>query len=398
MAPRIATILGYLTVPVLLLLASPMARCGDDKEALTSDSEPPAPGPQWRVSLGGVSQRTGNISFNGGGFSSMNLIEELYGLSKQQNSALSAAGPLGAYANREYEDGFVRLGSGTGDPAAIDPTATTNWGYTKSSQVQGDTLSYHETGTSVTTTDESHSPGNTWSDNDNAFGPSILVDLLLPLKRNIRFGPQFGFSYGNVGVDHQGSTFQASESAFSDRLTDIYNLQGVVPPPAPYQGSFFGPGPLISDIPSQRTITDTALNGSGGYRNLVHESFNSDFYNFSLGLNLEIDATSHIFLFGSGGFSARIADYDSSYDESLYLLQGKSSQRIKRWSSTNSGVDALFGGFLQGGFGLRITKRISVIGFARYDWLENLDGSVGTASFHWNTSGVSAGFYISYLL
>ncbi len=39
-------------------------------------------------------------------------------------------------------------------------------------------------------------------------------------------------------------------------ITDIYALDGIVPPPAPYAGTESGPGPLISDVPvSRATIT-----------------------------------------------------------------------------------------------------------------------------------------------
>ena len=41
-------------------------------------------------------------------------------------------------------------------------------------------------------------------------------------------------------------------------ITDTYYLGGIIPPPAPYSGSFNGPGPLLPDTPS-RSIEDIAV-------------------------------------------------------------------------------------------------------------------------------------------
>jgi hypothetical protein len=40
-----------------------------------------------------------------------------------------------------------------------------------------------------------------------------------------------------------------------ETITDTYSLNGVVPPSAPYSGTFLGPGPLIPNAPFSRSIT-----------------------------------------------------------------------------------------------------------------------------------------------
>lgn len=42
-------------------------------------------------------------------------------------------------------------------------------------------------------------------------------------------------------------------------ITDTYDLGNLIPPPAPYSGSFNGPGPVIPDSPFSRTVEDITV-------------------------------------------------------------------------------------------------------------------------------------------
>ena len=39
------------------------------------------------------------------------------------------------YGDRTFEDGYVKMDAGTGNPESIDPSVTWNWGYDSGSQV-----------------------------------------------------------------------------------------------------------------------------------------------------------------------------------------------------------------------------------------------------------------------
>lgn len=356
----------------------------------------------WRVSLGVVWQSTGDISFRGSGFSRLGVLPRLADPGAR-NGAAGAAGPLTGVASRLYDDGFVGLSLGTGDPKAIDPQATSLWGYKNSTQVQGDSLNFHRTATVAASSEESRSSRNRWSDDDDSFGPHLQIDYLVPLRAGLRIGPQFAFQFGSVNVSHEGSTFEAQrlQSTTREDLTDSYDLQGIIPPAAPYRGTFNGPGPLIDNIPSRRTTTRTPLAGFGSqnsvYQNQIRESFESDFYNFSLGVGIEIDLTTRISIFVASGLSIRVADYESSYYESLSVKEsGKNSRAFRKWERNSSAVEALYGGYLQTGAGFQVTKRCSINAFFRYDWLESLSGAVGRSSFRWSGSGATLGLAVGY--
>ena len=356
--------------------------------------------PLWRVSAGPVWQQSGSVSFRTNGTSS---IRDLPPLLQASSSGNSAVGPLGSFGNRQYDDGYVRLSSGTGDSHAIDPTATTNWGYSNAGQIQGNTLNFHATESAVSNGQQSaRTSRDGWTGDDDSFGPHLQIDCLFPVAKAIRLGPQLTFSFNSMGVSHTARTFQATQSqtATSDQITDTYNLKGILPPAAPYQGTFLGPGPLIDEIPTSRRIQPNAAIGhgvaNGAYHNVVNESFDSDMYNFGLGLGIEADLTTRLYAFASGGFALRVINYDASVEEALILdrKHGKSSD-VKRWRDDSSDADALAGGYFQGGLGFRIWRNYSITSFVRYDLLQSLDGAVGASSYHWNASGLSAGVSVA---
>src|SRR5262245_12236336 len=135
----------------------------------------------------------------------------------------------GSQEDRFYDDGYNRLDS-SGNAGAL----TWFWGYQNASQLPGnDTIVMHST-----------SSGGARAEDEEQY--KFQKGLELTYARD--FG---ALGRGRWGLE---SAFGFMDMEISDRspiaggtsvLSDTYQLGGVVPPFAPYNGPFGGPGPLI---------------------------------------------------------------------------------------------------------------------------------------------------------
>lgn len=160
---------------------------------------------------------------------------------------LSPGGPAdpsaAALQNREYDDGYNRV-----DDSDNFDGRTSYYGYRNASQVDltGDTLSLHNAGLAT--------PFKTGRESSPM--PGIEA----------RYGYQFGggdkWQWGleaGAGWFAFDETVRGSGPASIRLLTDEYDLGGVVPPPAPYEGTFeTGPGLTRIDDTPNRTVTTEA--------------------------------------------------------------------------------------------------------------------------------------------
>jgi opacity protein-like surface antigen len=129
----------------------------------------------------------------------------------------------------DYDDGFNRV-----DASGNQGGLTWNWGYQRPDQVQGDSIllsssSSAEGGTSVEAEDEPE------------YGIELFYGRELGRWGISRWGFEVGLGYTDIGVVDR-STLRGDVV----RTTDAYALGGVIPPLAPYAGSFEGPGPLLA--------------------------------------------------------------------------------------------------------------------------------------------------------
>ena len=157
------------------------------------------------------------------------------------------------YADRRFDDGFVFL-----DPSTLDYGGDTwYWGYERADQYdpRAGVLTFHRTRTAV-----SRVPGS------DAAPPSIRaseatdgVGLMLRLDRALGGGERTPWTL-SAGVSALwgmrlsrsfATPYRAGGAvAYTQRATYTYELLGVVPPPAPYSGTYEGPGPLLPNLPS----------------------------------------------------------------------------------------------------------------------------------------------------
>jgi hypothetical protein len=263
------------------------------------------------------------------------------------NVSPAAPGPAtGGDVNRTYDDGYVRVDS-TGNAGG----QTWNWGYHNAPQVQGDTLTMHAASVNGTL-DQNADPQAGF---DLAYGRHLGTVL------GGKWGLQTAFDFMDISIRDNGSF-----TGTGTLISDAYSLGGVIPPQAPYSGSFNGPGPLLGDSPSRTTASEAVL--ISGVQKL-----DAQIYTLRAGPYYELP-------FGKGwsgrlggGLALALADSTYSFNETIAFGNGT----LLHSAGSNSGADFLAGGYLEGRLLYDFNSRWSVFAGAQYEYLGTLSRTAG---------------------
>ncbi|HAB19634.1 MAG TPA: hypothetical protein PLX89_05505 [Verrucomicrobiota bacterium] len=268
--------------------------------------------------------------------------------------------PVGHGINRNYDDGYVRVDS-EGNAGGL----TWYWGYRDASQVPGnDTLHMNSSGVSGagTTTLDSDGPG---------LGAEIAWLRDLHRTEHFSFGTKVAGSY--TRFDFSSST---SQNLTLTRLTDTYDLGGIVPPGDPtkpgyqYAGIYDLPGPVIPDEPTSRETTTIP----GGASNAGSRDLTTDMWAFKLGAWVEHEFGHRFSAQLGGGFAFAVVDASLSYSETLSW--GESD--LQRYSSSESHTQVVVGGYIEAALYTRITQQLDLVFAAELmpltSYSENLAG------------------------
>ncbi|MGC4017060.1 MAG: hypothetical protein QM755_21485 [Luteolibacter sp.] len=327
-----------LTRSIFLLASLPcLLKAG---EPLSIDPAPPAN--RWRFGVSFAPIFNVDASFSGlGGFSSPFTPQ-----------------PLGAGVNREYEDGYVFV-----DSSGNAGGATWNWGYENASQ-------YNPAGAGSIDQHLHNSAANGHADEENQMAPAIEMFAYLDMGKvgDLSAGPvNWGF---RGGVHYAHLSVSNSDAITSDviRLTDSFSLGGGVVPGAPYQGSFNGPGPLLSDDPTRTTtvISNGAL--VQGRREL-----DVDMLTLSVGPYLEIPVAPRFSILAEAGVNVALVRGDYQFD-SLTTLTGLGSQSTRGDDSRTVILPGLYAGVSAT---WKQSDSFSWIGSARYQYLDAFEITTG---------------------
>ena len=351
--------IGFLLVTLPVLAGDPPA-WADAKSPIIPAAE--APGP-WRIGTGMMWRKIGGLSVNPN-LQNGPLVNRCF-------IAPTGAGVANTFANRTYDDGFVNIGAATPGSGL-----TTNWGYQGDSQVHGGSLNYTLSGGAAQTLPSSGKDGE-----DTNSAP----DLELSYLRRIRPDLLAGFT-ANLSLAGLAGRTTSTMDHSSVSIADHYALGGVIPPSAPYSGSFAGPGPLIHNQPTSRDFI-LSPNGTNPYL----FSHDTDLYSLALGGEIHWQTAESWYLgFGTGAV-LNLAVWNASWHATLPNTTGTTTVGV-----ANNGEDLLWGLYLKGSAGYRIDERWSIEGFFRYDWNESLHASVSPSTFELGLTGWSAGFGVGY--
>lgn len=387
----------------LFVFLNQIASAGlESEESVTAP--PNRPPIQWNFSVGTAYRHLGNINFSSGAYSNTGFLPTLQpalGAGLPGSFQELGIGSLDSFANRSYRDGFVFTDGATADPSSFLPGTTAYWGYQSGNQIRNGSL-YYSAGdyrNSSSKASNSSTPSD-WNSGINGASPVLELEGLIPLDDRWSVGGMVSFLFINANSSHTATSFSAfkslNESVFL--VTDRYDLQGVIPPSAPYAGILnpLGPAPLIDNIPTERIITQVGNSTqTANFFNEISESIKIHLYTLSLGPTVHYDTNK--FVFGGGmGLAINISDWNSLFNERLNQTSGGTTTQLKKWHDRSNETEILPGFYLQGSAGYQLTHDWSVSVFGRYDWSEHLSGDVGPSTFSTDLSGYTLGGSVTF--
>jgi hypothetical protein len=237
-----------------------------------------------------------------------------------------SAGPA---VNRAYSDGFVNV-----DSSGNAGNLTWNWGYQNPSQISGDTVLMHAASVSS-------GAGASRSD-DPTLGFEVSYVRDLGHECWGRWGIKAAFGYTAIDLCAGGQL-----------ITDAYPLNGVVPPIAPYAGSFSGPGVVIGSLPTR------SLTGS--------RKLDATLYDFHLGPTVSLDLAKRLSAELGGGLAVGVMDSTFAFHETPS-------------SGSTSDTGCLVGAYAEAGLAYRVAKAASLFAGAQFQYLGDFNQSVGGRS------------------
>ena len=226
------------------------------------------------------------------------------------------------------------------------------WGYDSSSQVPGN---------NTMTMQSSSSPAN-GRINDLGGGLDNGVEITYsreigPLGEKMRWGLEGGFCYNGLG-------FSTSRTLSGNvtQLSDAFELGGIVPPLTPYAGTFEGPGPLISDLPSRTYSTIV-----GEATTLGKYEVDGGLYTFKIGPFLQIPIEDKFNVYCGLGLALGLANTTFDFRESTTIPNvGTQNSR-----ASGRNTDLLAGFYASVMCAYTVAKDTSVFAGAQYQYLAN---------------------------
>jgi hypothetical protein len=254
-----------------------------------------------------------------------------------------AAPAVGAAVNRAYSDGFVNV-----DSSGNAGKQTWDWGYQNASQISGGSVLMHAASVSPAYSE------NNADDFDHGFEASYMRDL--GHESWGRWGLKFAFDYTKIDLRNDGPLHPGGQL-----VTDAYALNGVIPPNAPYSGSYSGPGPVLGSSPTRTTTPlDATVLGS--------RRVDASLCGFHAGPAVALDLTTNLSLELGGGLAWGAVTSTLDYDETITSSLGS----VHR-SGSASDTGGLVGAYAEAGLACHVARTASIFAGAQFQYLGEFD-------------------------
>ncbi|MFC7338217.1 hypothetical protein ACFQY0_13565 [Haloferula chungangensis] len=374
---------------IFLLLATP-AFGGDAKSPVSSGGNW-----QWTVSAGPAIRNIGTLKINSGYRSGGVIPPSFVGSSSLTEPNVGAESSTD---DRFYNDGYVRQDAGTSTDGN-----TWYWGYDNAAQVQDKQLAYSATGYQSILRDSYSIPsfGASSRDSLRGFSPHIQVDARGPQKLwGFQLGFSGGFDFTHVDQSLAYSNYSGNQFRDDYRLdyVDSYDLNGVIPPLAPYFGTLGGPGPVIGNVPTSRSITPVLLfTDTASFSNQVWSSIDINVFSFTVGPTLT-RSWGPLSMSLQGGLIFNIYDWDAQQGERLTGSNSSGTSTVANWAEGDSGTKFRPGLYGQADISYDVGNNWAIGCYFRVDTAAEFRAQAGPSTFKVDPSGYSAGFQLRYLL
>ena len=262
-------------------------------------------------------------------------------------------GPATGGVDHTYDDGYVKVDS-SGNAGGL----TWNWGYQNSSQVVGDTMEFHS----------AQSSSSSLRNHDNVtddpqYGLELTYQRVIGhlFGESGHWGIEAGFGYTDIDLQDN-----RSGTALTTVTTDAYQLNGVLPPGAGYNGTFAGPGALLGDTPTRSTASFLTPQTS-------KQRLTGQLFTIRVGPFAEWNFTPKLSLAGSVGLTLAPAAIDYDFSETTQTSGG-----LVMTSGHSSKTGLLYGAYVGGTLRYDFTKHWGAYVGAQFQSLSALEQSSGT--------------------
>jgi hypothetical protein len=302
--------------------------------------------------------------------------------------APASVGSANQYADRTYDNGYVKLDAGTLDPNAIGgPGQTWNWAYDAASQFnapsatlsfikQGD-LGYH-----------SSVAGTVSGGGDlRSSGINLLSGFSVYHAKRLTIELGFGFQ-GLWGQTSSFGTSSYQEQTGRINVTDTYAAASAVdltygfPPPrtAPggYAGTYGGPAdgpsawvggyPVIGNLPTARASANESVSTA---QNNINYRLSTDLYELNLSPRVRYAATKRLCLHVTPTLGLAVVGLNAERTESFYNNTSAGTTQLGSWRDSQNGWQVSFSGGVTAGVDYDLGKGYFVGIFGGYNWVVN---------------------------
>jgi hypothetical protein len=259
----------------------------------------------------------------------------------------SNPGPrTGGAVDRTYDNGYSLVDVANNNHGPGFENTTWNWGYQNAGSIHDGqlTLSSSRVADNAVSKNNSDDPQN---------GVELSFDRELFRKDNWRFGVESAIGYTRISI-----TDNRTLSASVIQTLDTYSIpNSVIIPPAPYNGTFQGPGAVIGSEPARQIITS-----AGGAIITGSRTLESDVFGLRLGPYAEVALNDKFSLLFSGGLYLAVGNSHFKFNETV-TIPGVGSQTH---AGSGSQTDYLIGYYGGANIQYSLTKEVALFVGAQF--------------------------------
>jgi len=257
-----------------------------------------------------------------------------------------AAGPA-------FDDGFVRR-----DISGNAGGKTTYWGYLNNNQVVGNNLEMHSAtsprdGTSQSFTD---SPQTGF---ELSYGRELGRFKLFG-RDNTVWGVEGGFGSMDFSVKHTDTL-----AGNTLRTTTTFGLGGILPPVAPFAGTYTGPGPLLDATSNGASVSSVVASST------MTAKVDALLYGVKVGPFLEVPLFKRVSLQLGAGLALLNAEADLIFGDQVTV--GGSGGSPALWADKYTKSEWIVGAYGRATVAYAFSDAISLFLGAQYEHLGNLE-------------------------
>jgi hypothetical protein len=287
-------------------------------------------------------------------------------------------GTPGLYADRTYDNGYVKKDSSEG--GGIEPNTTWNWGYNVSStadqyDASAGTLSFFKQGVPAYTTTRN----SRLAYDDEMLGGGLEMAIGTPLVQNEKWSVNLAFGFQAVwgaNAKLRGSTYD--EVIRRQDVTDRYNVAGISSTAFAnlgHRGAYDGPfdpaaTPPYTVIPNLPATRDRQVVDLGWTaQNSVSIDVDMATYQLSLRPSISFAASKKLTLNLIPKLGMHIVDASVDRVETFTQTQGGNTTTLNRWPDSNDKTKVALVAGVSAGADLDLGKGWFTGVFGGYEWV-----------------------------